>query len=448
MPQKSKAANYLRAIALAMGGYYFGYYIGIFNPLGTPLVERVYNRTGDAKDDLVGSINLYFTLGAAISVFISGPLADFFGRIRLILFCEVIAVLTCALYWIESVPVLLGVRFLSGIITGINAGIVPVTLTEMFPSSLTGFGGLFFYFALSSHILLGSFANPICGSESDKDARSQCLADNWRYFLCWPIIIAGIRLFLLISSFKFGALESPGYFLNRAKGEELRTALTKWFSTVYAEEYVEQKTEMVIRESEQAKANQEPGLTAMFSQTYRFRFVVVCLLNICQQFSGINFLIFYSTDLFDDLSGNGAMMSLLIGFANVSGALVGMYSIGRYGRRFNLIMGCLLQALSFSTLGMGKCNPRLTSRHYYGREDYPSDLRYPVHAFLCSRTWRHHASLLCGNTPFCRSRHRMRVTVGRCFNNREIHSRGCQAIWGLDHVHVLHCVQCHLLLLH
>lgn len=354
MPQRSKGANYLRAIALSMGGYYFGYYIGIFNPLGNPLVERVYNRTGDARDQLVGNINLFFTLGAAISVFISGPLADLVGRIRLILVCEIVAIVTCALYWIESVPVLLGVRFLSGIITGINAGIVPFTLTEMFPSSLTGFGGLFFYFALSSHILLGSFANPICGSESNKDARDQCLARNWRYFLCWPIIIAGLRLFLLISSFKFGVLESPGYFLNKLKGEELRTALSKWFRTVYAEEYVDKKTEMVIRESEQANEKQEPGLAAMFSQTYRFRFTVVCLLNIIQQFSGINFLIFYSTDLFNQLSGNGATMSLLIGFANVFGALVGMYSIGKYGRRFNMIMGCLLQALSFSTLGMGK----------------------------------------------------------------------------------------------
>lgn len=339
-----------------MGGYYFGYYIGIFNPLGDPLVEKVYGLSGDARLNLIGNINLFFTVGAAISVFISGPLSDFVGRIRLLLFLEFLAVGSCLAYTIESTTVLLTIRALSGIITGINAGLVPVALTEMFPGSIAGFGGLFFYFALSSFILIGWFANPICGSEEDKDARSTCLANNSKLLLAWPAAISVIRIVLMILTFKFGAMESPGYYLNKLKGEELKEALKKWFSTVYSSEYVDRKATQVIRDSEASKSKQEPTYASMFSKMYGFRFFVVCMLNTLQQLSGINFLIFFSTNLFDQLSGNGATMSLLIGAANIAGALVGMYSIGKYGRRFNLILGCLLQAFSFATLGMGKKN--------------------------------------------------------------------------------------------
>lgn len=350
-----------------MGGYYFGYYIGIFNPLGDPLAEKVYDFSGDKKINLIGNINLFFTIGAAISVFISGPLSDMIGRVRLILFLEFLAVGTSLAYTIKSTTLLLAIRAISGIITGLNAAIVPVALTEMFPGSIAGSGGLVFYFFLSSFILLGWFANPLCGSEDDKDGRAKCLANNWKLLLAWPIVMAGLRILLLITTFKFGALESPGYYLNKLKGEQLKEALNKWFSTVYAPDYVEKKTQQVIKNSEESKSKTEPSYSAMFSKMYGFRFFVVCMLNTLQQLSGINFLIFFSTTLFDQLSGNGATMSLLIGGANVSGALVGMYSIGRYGRRFNLIMGCLLQAFSFATLGMGNFTFLIFNRNHNGK---------------------------------------------------------------------------------
>lgn len=339
-----------------MGGYYFGYYIAIFNPLGEPLAEKVYNYTGDQKLNLIGNLNLFFTIGAAISVFLSGPLSNLIGRIRLILFLEFLALGTCLLYSFKSVTILLALRAASGIITGLNAAVVPVALTEMFPGSLSGFTGVFFYFSLTCFILLSFFVNPLCGSEEDKDARAQCLADNWRPLLVFPGAVSLIRLLMLIFLYKFGALESPGYYINKFSDskEKLTQELKKWFSTVYAEDYVDRRVEQAIRLADKSKNQEKPSYGAMFSGQFRFRFFVVCMLNVLQQLSGINFLIFFSTALFDQLSGNGATMSILIGAANIFGAVVGMYSIGRYGRRFNLIMGCLLQALSFATLGMGK----------------------------------------------------------------------------------------------
>lgn len=266
---------------------------------------------------------------------------------------EVIAFFTSLAYSVKSIFLLLVLRTISGVVAGLGTAIVPIALTEMFPSNLSGFGSFFQYLCVSSFILIGMFANPICGSGDDKESRSICLANNWRLLLTWPAALSVLRLILLAYAFKLGSLESPGYYLNKLKGVELKQALNKWFSTVYPPRFVIRKVNKVIKDSEEIKSKQEPGLSSMFSKMYGFRFFVVCMLNTLQQFSGINFLIFFSTTLFDQLSGNGATMSLLIGAANVSGALVGMFSIRRYGRRFNLVIGCLLQAFSFATLGMG-----------------------------------------------------------------------------------------------
>lgn len=59
------------------------------------------------------------------------------------------------------------------------------------------------------------------------------------------------------------------------------------------------------------------------------------------QLSGISFLIFFSTKIFDDISGNGAFMTLVISISNIFGGVIGSYTIGKLGRKPNLIYGPL-----------------------------------------------------------------------------------------------------------
>ena len=61
-----------------------------------------------------------------------------------------------------------------------------------------------------------------------------------------------------------------------------------------------------------------------------------------QQMSGINFLIFFSTKIFDEISGNGSLMTLVIAISNIAGGIVGSYTVGKLGRKFNLVYGPLV----------------------------------------------------------------------------------------------------------
>ena len=65
--QKSAAMNYIRGLTLALGGYYFGYYIAITNPMVKPLI-LLYDlhddpvTHDDAATQFKGNINAFFSL--------------------------------------------------------------------------------------------------------------------------------------------------------------------------------------------------------------------------------------------------------------------------------------------------------------------------------------------------------------------------------------------------
>ena len=185
------------------------------------------------------------------------------------------------------------------------------------------------------------------------------IAENYKLIFVWPAGFGVIRLILLLLFFRFGALESPGYFLNKfniafpEQRSRLEMALRPWYNTVYVSKDVESLVRDEIAKKELESSKDSPSFQAMFGPKYRFRFMTGSVLNFLQQFSGISFLIFFSTNLFNQISNNGSTMTLVIGAANICGGFVGLITVGKFGRRFNLIGGCILQALGYSLLIVG-----------------------------------------------------------------------------------------------
>lgn len=269
--------NYLRACVLAFGGYYFGYEVGIMNPMATPLGQLVYNLKDKELDNFRANVNSFFTLGALVAVGLAGPLSNTIGRVRWLIILELIAVSFGYVYTIENTTALYIARAVSGVIAGSNGALGLVTISEMFPSVIAGFSGLFLYIVLTSFILITSLLKPILSTD-------QKLADNWRIIMLLPSFVGVVRLVLLLILFKFGAYESPGYLFANLRGEskavELRKKLAQWFSNVYIGNCVDAKTDKAIEDFRKAQQQDEPTFVALFTSTYRYRFLVCCFLNI------------------------------------------------------------------------------------------------------------------------------------------------------------------------
>ena len=79
------------------------------------------------------------------------------------------------------------------------------------------------------------------------------------------------------------------------------------------------------------------------------------LLNFLQQWSGINAVIFYSTQIFSGLGG-GVLMSrvytIMMGFVNMVSVMTTIPLIDKAGRKFLIVFGCICMTVSMTALGI------------------------------------------------------------------------------------------------
>jgi MFS family permease len=89
-------------------------------------------------------INLAFAIGAMIGAFASGFSVDWLGRIRTIVFCEILMLATVAGYLVPNEHCLILTRFASGMASGILVHTDMVVNVELIPKSISPASGLWF----------------------------------------------------------------------------------------------------------------------------------------------------------------------------------------------------------------------------------------------------------------------------------------------------------------
>ena len=169
--------------------------------------------------------------------------------------------------------------------------------------------------------------------------------------LLWPIVITIARLCLFPVFIKN---DTPKYlyFSSRHPDEgylKVKSALVR----VYSPWSIEAVFKEQIASYEKERSEGQVSLTTILSKKYRRRLVSGCFVAFAQQMSGINFLILYSTALFDQIGGYGKTMTLVIGLTNVIGSIIVIMLIQRLGRKFNLVFGSFFQGVAFLLLFLG-----------------------------------------------------------------------------------------------
>ena len=361
LEQRSSLMNWITMLSIVLSSSFFGYYISIATVIARPLIVDVYNYTEEEVTQYTGQLGSLFALGVMLSNFLVPLFTKHVGRIRTLLLCEVIKLVIIFSFSVERIDVFLVMRFLTGIIAGFDTTVVPIVCSEFLPPNLAATGGAMGYSVVTIFMIAAGLMDFIF------DGR-EGLAQNYRLILTWPIVLTFFILGFLLMT--LGLSDTPDFYIeNFSEDEEtLKEKITHCMNTIYtkrsAKRYAQYRIEELraVKMEEIAKKRRQGedgknaeismNLKTMCGERWRKQFLVVLGLNMCQQMSGIGFMTYFSTQVFDDLSGNGPLMTSLLGIGNFVGSIVALLVID-FGRRSGQLLGSFFHGIAIAGLLVG-----------------------------------------------------------------------------------------------
>ncbi|KAJ8704900.1 hypothetical protein PYW08_012220 [Mythimna loreyi] len=293
------------------------------------------NMSLAAKDDpkvtTVMSIAVaIYCVGGMIGGIISGVVADRFGRKGGLLWNNALVFVAALLEGLaklaNSAEMLILGRLVIGVNSGLNASLAPMYLAEISPVSLRGSIGTVYQLVITMTILLSQ----VLGLESVLGT-----PEGWPYLLA----ITAIPAFLQIVTLPV-CPESPKFLLLN-KGQELHAQRAlNWLRGDVA---VHGEMEEMHQEAEKNKISKKVTLRELFSnRQLRQPLLIAMVIMLAQQFSGINAVIFFSTDIFTRVkltTSQSQYATLGMGAMNVVMTIISLLLVEVAGRKTLLLSG-------------------------------------------------------------------------------------------------------------
>ncbi|MBC2024910.1 sugar porter family MFS transporter [Listeria booriae] len=320
---------YLRLIAIisTFGGLLFGYDTGVINGALPYMSKAGQLNLTPAGEGIVASSLLF---GAAFGAVFGGRLSDRNGRRKNLLMLAVVffmATLGCT--FAPNMAVMVVFRVILGLAVGGASVTVPTYLAEMSPTERRGRMVTQNELMIVTGQLLAFTFNAIIGTTLGEDG------NVWRYML----VIATIPAVVLW----FGMLilpESPRWLASKGKiGDALRVLQQIREQNVAEAELTE------IKDNITAEAALDKATFKDLSVKWVRRILFIGLgIAVVQQITGVNSIMYYGTEILRD-AGFGTEAALIGNIANgvisVLATFVGIYLLGKIGRRPMLITGLI-----------------------------------------------------------------------------------------------------------
>ena len=274
------------AAVTGIGGFLFGYDTAVINGANSLLQKHFLL---DIEDDafLIGLATSSAIIGCIVGAMSAGFVSDRFGRRKVLFFCAVLYAMSgvlCAMSW--DFPSFLGARIVNGIAIGVSSMICPVYIAEIAPPQWRGRLGTLFQLGIVMGIFIALFSNSFIQSLGTAYWGADWgTTTGWRCMLLLEALPALFFLALL-----FPIPESPRWLIQAGREAEARQTLDRIGGPAYADDEVAAVNEVLKQE--------EGSLSELFSKKYRLPLVIAVFIMFASQFSGINVIMYYSTDIF------------------------------------------------------------------------------------------------------------------------------------------------------
>ncbi|KAL6928507.1 hypothetical protein ACO0SA_003249 [Hanseniaspora valbyensis] len=323
IPKLSTKREFINCLLIATVGCTFGQDMGIAPTYQFPSFKANFKVNNTWINGIIVSI---FNIGCAIGGVLLSKISDYKGRKFTIWLAVSIFLLGGMIQLIPSTHYgqIIAGRFISGLSVGTTAVVAPGFITESITDvKHRGTVVVFYQFCVVIGIIYGNIVTLIT-------SRAYPLDDNfnnnqWRipigFGMIWGLIVIVGLIFVP---------ESQSYY----KHKEERLLMQR-----------ENKNESKIRWTECFTGKPRLG----------FRLLLGCLLMFFQQASGINYFFYYGSLLFSSVGLNDSYVtSLIFSLVNFFGTIIGVYCVGKAGRKTIFLWGCIggcIAMIIYSSLG-------------------------------------------------------------------------------------------------
>ncbi|GAB1310547.1 glucose transporter [Madurella fahalii] len=362
----SSAPAIMVGLFVATGGLLFGYDTGSINGILAMDSFREDFSTGYIDKDerpgiypnQVSLIVAMLSAGTVVGALLAAPAGDIWGR-RLSLiysmgvFCIGAIFQVCA----TNVPLLVVGRTLAGVGVGTVSVLVPLYQSEMAPKWIRGTLVCAYQLSITMGLLAAAGVNILTYELQGPAAYRIPIGLQ----LTWAVVLA---LGLLVLP------ETPRYLIKRGHKDAAAVSLSRL-------RRLDITHPALIEELAEIQANHEYEL-ALGPDTYKDiifgephlgrRTLTGCVLQMLQQLTGVNFIMYYGTTFFNGAGiDNPFTISLIMQVINVVSTFPGLFVVESWGRRRLLIVGaigmaiCQLMIASFATAN-GDNNPPIQNK--------------------------------------------------------------------------------------
>ena len=322
---------YLLAALAAVGGFLFGYDTGVISGAMAVILEEeggLLAGLGRAERDLWHQAIVASTIAtAAVFALLSGPPSQLLGRKPTILAASVVFAAGSVVMGVAGdKETLLGGRVVVGAAIGLASSVVPVYISEAAPAHLRGSLTV----SYNTLVVAGQFvATLVCGAFSS-------VSGGWR----WMLGLAGLPAIIQLVGFVFMP-ESPRWLVSRGRGDEARDILAT-IRPAGHDVAAEVADISAAVEKDRAGGGGGGGAGATLARVWRHRptrraLALGCSLQLFQQISGINTIMYYSATVVQ-MAGVGSASSAIWITAGINALYllacgIGVAGVERLGRR-------------------------------------------------------------------------------------------------------------------
>ncbi|XP_068560050.1 solute carrier family 2, facilitated glucose transporter member 8 [Cebidichthys violaceus] len=327
----SKVKNrnlYLATLASVLGPMSFGFVLGYSSP-AIPELTRIADPRLRLDADQASWFGSIVTVGAAAGGLLGGWMVGKIGRKLTLMFCSLPFVFGFTLIIAaQNVWMLYVGRVFTGVASGVTSLVVPLYISEMAHERVRGLLGS----CVQLMVVLGIMGVYLAGLYLD-----------WR----WLAICSSIPPTLLMVSMCFMP-ETPRFLLSQGKRREAVEALRFLRGPDAPVEWECTRIESACNEQGsgfQMSDLKDPGVYKPL--------VIGVMLMVFQQMTGINAIMFYAENIFEQAHFKESdLASVIVGLIQVVFTGVAAVVMDRAGRKMLLIISGVFMAISTTAFGV------------------------------------------------------------------------------------------------